>query len=260
MNEIEKFESDCKKEISLMGKNEEIKILSNKYLKKLNKLKYSYHFEHLGRPIIQYPQDIVALQEIIWKVKPDLIIETGIAHGGSLILSASMLAMIDVTEAMESNITLNPNKSKRKVIGIDIDIREHNRIEIEKHPMSSMIQMIQGSSTDSKIVQKVKDIAKNYKKIMICLDSNHTHEHVLNELNAYANLTSINSYCVVMDTVIEDIGDDYDWADRGWKVGNNPKTAVFEFLKKNNDFIIDKSIDDKILISVAPDGYLKKIK
>ena len=145
-------------------------------------------------------------------------------------------------------------------MGIDIDIRDHNRIEIEKHPMSSMIQMIQGSSTDSQIINKVHEIAKNYNKILVCLDSNHTHEHVLNELNAYANLTSLNSYCIVMDTVIEDIGDDYDWNNRNWTVGNNPKTAVHEFLKSNNNFEIDKSIDNKLLISVAPDGYLKKIK
>ena len=260
MNELKKFESECKKEISLMGANKEIKILSNDYIKKLNKLKYSYHFKHLGRPIIQYPQDIVALQEIIWEVKPDLIIETGIAHGGSLILSASMLALIDVSDAIESNVAINPRESKRKVIGIDIDIRDHNKIEIEKHPMSTMIQMIQGPSTDPEIVAKVKDIAKDYKKILICLDSNHTHEHVLNELNAYANLTTVDSYCIVMDTVIEDLGENLEWVDRTWSVGNNPKTAVFEFLKENNNFKIDKSIDNKLQISVAPDGYLKRIK
>jgi len=260
MNNIEKFEKECNEEIAFMGKNKEIKNLSNQYLKKLNKLKYSYHFKHLGRPIIQYPQDIVAIQEIIWEVKPDLIIETGIAHGGSLILSASMLSLIDISEAIQSNSSINPNESKRKVLGIDIDIRDHNRIEIEKHPMSSMIQMIQGSSTDSQIINKVHEIAKNYNKILVCLDSNHTHEHVLNELNAYANLTSLNSYCIVMDTVIEDIGDDYDWNNRNWTVGNNPKTAVHEFLKSNNNFEIDKSIDNKLLISVAPDGYLKRIR
>lgn len=260
MNETKKFESECREGISLLGKNDEIKKLTNTYIKKLNKLKYSYHFKHLGRPIIQYPQDIVALQEIIWEVKPDLIIETGIAHGGSLILSASMLALIDMSEAIESNVTLNPAESKRKVIGIDIDIREHNKIEIEKHPMSSRIQMIQGPSTDSKIVEKVKNIAKKYNKILICLDSNHTHEHVLNELNAYASLTSIDSYCVVMDTIVEDIGENYDWVGRDWSIGNNPKTAVFEFLKENNNFEIDNSIDNKLQISVAPDGYLKRVK
>ena len=260
MSEVKKFQSDCEKEISLMGENEEIKKMSNNYIQKLNQLKYSYHFKYLGRPIIQYPQDIIALQEIVWEFKPDLIIETGIAHGGSLILSASILALIDICEAIENNKIFDPRKSKRKVIGIDIDIREHNRKEIEKHPMFSRIHMIQGSSTDLKIIEKVKKISKKYNKILVCLDSNHSHDHVLNELNAYANLVSVDSYCIVMDTIIEEIGDNFEWVGRNWSKGNNPKTAVFEFLKENKNFQIDKNIDNKLQISVAPDGYLKKIR
>ena len=223
-----------------------------------NRLKYSYHFESLGRPIIQYPQDMVAMQELIWQVKPDLIIETGIAHGGSLILNASMLALLDMCEAIESGSTLNPKQSSRKVLGIDIDIRAHNRAAIEAHPMASRIQMIEGSSIAPEIIEQVNNIAKDFKRVLVCLDSNHTHDHVLAELEAYAPLTSVGSYCVVFDTIVEDMPADM-FPDRPWGPGNNPKTAVWEYLKTHPEFEIDKSIQHKLLITVAPDGYLKRI-
>lgn len=222
-------------------------------------VKYSYNFSWLGRPIIQYPQDMVAMQELIWQIKPDLIIETGIAHGGSLIFSASMLAMLDVCDAIESGSTLDPKHSKRKVLGLDIDIREHNRKAIEAHPMASRIQMIQGSSIATEVIEQVKQIASEYKTILICLDSNHTHEHVLAELEAYAPLTSMGSYCVVFDTLIEDMPSEM-FPDRPWGHGDNPKTAVWEYLKTHNEFEIDKSIQHKLLITVAPDGYLKRVR
>ena len=221
--------------------------------------KYSYNFTSLGRPIIQYPQDMVAMQELIWRVKPDLIIETGIAHGGSLIMSASMLALLDMCEAIESGTVLDPKSSKRKVLGLDIDIRKHNREAIEAHPMSSRIQMIQGSSIVPELVEQVKSVAKNHQRVLVCLDSNHTHDHVLAELEAYAPLTSVGSYCIVFDTIVEDMPKSM-FLDRPWGPGNNPKTAVWEYLKTHPEFEIDKSIDHKLLISVAPDGYLKRVK
>jgi cephalosporin hydroxylase len=220
--------------------------------------KYSYSFSYLGRPIIQYPQDIVAIQELIWQIKPDLIIETGIAHGGSLILSASMLALLDMSDAIEAGQVMDPQKSKRKVLGIDIDIRAHNRAAIEAHPMASRIQMIQGSSIAPEVIAQVQQIAEAYSRILVCLDSNHTHDHVLAELNAYAPLTSIGSYCVVFDTIVEDMPEDM-FPDRPWGPGNNPKTAVWEYLKTHPEFEMDKSIQHKLLITVAPDGYLKRI-
>lgn len=219
---------------------------------------YSYNFKWLGRPIIQYPQDMAAMQEIIWEVKPDLIIETGIAHGGSLIFSASMLALLDMCEATEQKKSLNPAQSKRKVLAVDIDIREINRAAIEAHPMSSRIQMIQGSSIAPDVVAQIKAIAPHYSRIMVCLDSNHTHEHVLEELKAYAPLVSEGSYCVVFDTIVDDLPKNL-FPDRPWGSGDNPKTAVWEFLKSHPEFEIDKSIDHKLLISVAPDGYLKRV-
>jgi len=219
---------------------------------------YSYNFAWQGRPIIQYPQDMVAVQELIWQIKPDLIIETGIAHGGSLILSASMLALLDMCDAIETGATLNPKESKRKVLGIDIDIRAHNRAAIEAHPMASRIQMIQGSSIAPDIIAQVHAVAANYTRVLVMLDSNHTHAHVLDELQAYAPLTSVGSYCCVFDTMVEDMPKEM-FPDRPWGPGDNPKTAVWEYLKTHPEFEIDKSIQHKLLITVAPDGYLRRV-
>lgn len=221
--------------------------------------KYSYNFSWQGRPIIQYPQDIVALQELIWNVKPDLIIETGIAHGGSLILSASMLALLDMYDALASENVTDIRITRRKVLGIDIDIRAHNRQAVEAHPLSSRIQMIQGSSISPAIIEQVKNIAAGHQKILVILDSNHTHDHVLAELEAYAPCTSVGSYCVVFDTVVEDMSKEM-FPDRPWGPGNNPKTAVWKYLSQHNEFEIDRSIQDQLLITVAPDGYLKRVR
>lgn len=221
--------------------------------------KYSYNFSWLGRPIIQYPQDMIAMQELVWQVRPDLIIETGIAHGGSLIFSASMLALLDMCDAIETGETIDPKQSKRKVLGIDIDIRAHNRTAIEAHPMISRIQMIQGSSIAPDVVEQVRQVAKNYGRILVCLDSNHTQDHVLAELEVYAPLTSVGSYCVVFDTIVEDMPADM-FPDRPWGPGDNPKTAVWEYLKTHPEFEIDKSIEHKLLITVAPDGFLKRVR
>jgi cephalosporin hydroxylase len=221
--------------------------------------KYSYNFSWLSRSIIQYPQDIVAMQELIWQIKPDLIIETGIAHGGSLVLSASMLALIDYCEAVEVGKALSPRRSHRKVLGIDIDIRAHNRAAIEAHPLAHKIQMIQGSSVSPDITAQVQDVAKDYRSILVLLDSNHTHEHVLAELSCYAPLTSKGSYCVVFDTIIEYLPENA-FRNRPWARGNNPATAVREYLKTHPEFEIDESIQTKLLITVAPDGYLKRVR
>jgi cephalosporin hydroxylase len=234
-----------------------LKSLAQQWILESMKRKYLYNFDWLGRPIIQYPQDMVAIQEIIWQVRPTLIIETGIAHGGSLILSASMLALLDYCEAVECSTLINPSDSRRKVVGIDIEIREHNRAAIEVHPMGSKIEMIEGSSTDQGVVNKVAQIAKDHSSVMVLLDSNHTHEHVLGELDAYANLVSVGSYCVVFDTFVEDMPPGY-FADRPWDKGNSPRTAVVEFLKDHSEFVVDESIQNKLLITVAPGGFLKR--
>jgi cephalosporin hydroxylase len=233
-----------------------IDILAKEFFIESVKKRYSYNFDWLDRKIIQYPQDIIAMQELIWNIRPDLIIETGIAHGGSLVFSASILALLDYCDAVRSSKTLDPMRPNRKVLGIDIDIREHNRLAIEMHPMSSRIEMIQGSSISPEIVAQVYERAKGKTSILLCLDSNHTHDHVLAELEAYSPLVTTGSYCVVFDTVIEDIPVD---GSRNWGPGNSPKSAVHEFLKNHPEFLIDKKIDEKLRISVAPDGYLKRI-
>ena len=209
------FKKELRKRINSYSKNKELKKAANRFMVESTQPKYSYNFTWLGRPIIQYPQDIVAVQEIIFEVKPDLIIETGIAHGGSLILNASMLAQLDLDEAIKKGVTMNPTESKRKVLAVDIDIRSHNREAIEAHHMSSRIQMIQGSSIDFNIARQVQEIACNYQKVLVFLDSNHTHDHVLSELEFYAPLTSIGSYCVVFDTIVEDMPEDI-YPDRDW--------------------------------------------
>lgn len=258
MQHYKNFKLECATEIQNMGSDIALNKLTNDWIQLANQFKYSYHFEWQGRPVIQYPQDLIAMQEIIWETRPDLIIETGIAHGGSLIFSASQLALLDMVDAIESGEIINPRESKRKVLAIDIDIRNHNRIAIESHPMASRIDMIQGSSISSEVIEKVRAISQSYKRILVCLDSNHTHDHVLEELKAYGPLVSKGSYCVVFDTIVEDMPNAI-VIDRPWGVGNNPKTAVWEFLKTHTEFKVDKEIQNKLLITVAPDGYLKKI-
>jgi len=210
------------------------------------------------------------MQDLILSIKPDLVIETGIAHGGSIVMSASMLALVDYCDAVDAGTMLDPQNPKRKVLGIDIDIRDHNKKELLKSPMASRIDMIEGSSISEEIIAQVHEYAKPYKKILIFLDSNHTHQHVLEELRAYAPLVSKDSYCVVYDTVIEDLPGDQ-FPDRPWGPGNSPKTAVFQYLDEIKvspldgvdgeklKFSIDKDIENKIQITVAPDGYLKRI-
>lgn len=256
---IEQFNNERKARISDYELDTEFFNLSQQWLETSMRKKYVYNFEWLGRPIIQYPQDMVAMQELIWQVKPDLIIETGIAHGGSLIMSASLLAMLDYCDAAENGHLLDPANPRRKVLGLDIDIRTHNRTTIEAHPMAKRIDMIQGSSISPEVITQVLEYAKGFKCILVCLDSNHTHDHVLAELEAYAPLVTLGSYCVVFDTFVEDMPDDL-FPDRPWRPGNSPKTAVWKYIKAHQEFVIDKSIQHKLLITVAPEGYLKRIK
>lgn len=258
MDPIIKFENEVKNNIQRLGDSKELPAESLNWMLKAGITgAYTYNFKWAGRPIIQFPQDIVAMQELIWEIKPDLIIETGIAHGGSLLMSASLMALLDYCEASEKSLPVDPHKTNRKVLGIDIDIRSHNRFAIESHPLKHHIHMIEGSSIDVNVITKVKDFAKRFKRILVCLDSMHTHDHVLAELEAYAPLVSQGSYCVVFDTIIEDMPENM-FSDRPWGKGNNPKTAAWEYLKAHPEFEIDKNIQNKLLITVAPDGYLRR--
>jgi len=243
----QEFIEECKQRIAGY-EHSALQHAAHRFMLESTAPKYSYNFTWMGRPIIQYPQDIVAMQELIWRIQPDLIIETGIAHGGSLIFSASML---------ELNAACGGPKDA-KVLGIDIDIRKHNREAIEAHPMSQRIQMIEGSSIAPEIIKQVHQKAVGKSKVLVCLDSNHTHDHVLAELKAYAELTTVGSYCVVFDTIVEDLPTDM-FPDRPWGPSNNPKTAVLEYLNSHPEFQIDHLMDSKLLISVAPNGYLQRV-
>lgn len=244
MDPIKKFETEKKERIHEQQQNKELQKLSTSFFLETVKAGYSYNFTWMGRPIIQYPQDMVAMQEIIWDIKPDLIVETGIAHGGSLIFYASLLELI----------------GKGEILGIDIDIREHNKAQIENHSMFKRIKMLEGSSISEEIVEQVKEYVKGKSTVLVVLDSNHSHDHVLKELELYAPFVTSGSYIVVFDTVVENMPSDYDWGDRPWGKGNNPLTAVRAFLSKNKEFEVDEAIDAKLAISVAPGGYLKKIR
>jgi cephalosporin hydroxylase len=241
-NPVEQYKKECQTRIAEQAEDKKFIELSHQWILEAFHHKYMYNYAWMGRPIIQLPFDILAMQEIIWNVQPDLIIETGIAHGGSLIAYAGMMEM----------------RGKGHVLGIDIDIRAHNRKEIETHPMSRRITMFEGSSVSNEMAERVRKFAADYKTILVVLDSNHTHEHVTEELEIYAPLASKGSYCVVFDTIVEDMPAG-SFPDRPWDKGNNPKTAVREYLKTHPEFEIDKDIQNKLLITVAPDGYLRRI-
>jgi cephalosporin hydroxylase len=243
------FDEEVEERIAANGRNAALRRAADAFLRESIQPKYSYNFSWLGRPIIQYPQDMVAMQELVWAVQPDLIVETGIAHGGSLIMYASLL---------ELNAACGGPPDAR-VVGVDIDIRAHNRAAIEAHPMHRRITMIEGSSVDPAVVAQVGDAAAGRQRVLVCLDSNHTHDHVLAELHAYAPMTSVGSYCVVFDTVIEDLPAGM-FPDRPWDPGNNPKTAVHEYLTSHPEFEADRRVEGKLMISAAHGGYLKRVR
>ena len=241
-DDTKQFEIEKDERVRSYAKNKELLTTGQEFLLNSLKQKYSYNFHWMGLPIIQYPQDIVALQEIIWDTQPDLIIETGVARGGSLLLYASLLEMI---------------QSNGIVVGIDIDIRKHNRKRIVEHTLSHRIRLIENSSLDKTTIAEVKRYTEGKKRIMVTLDSNHTHQHVLDELNLYAPLVSEGCYLVVFDTVVEDMPSE-SFSDRPWGKGDNPKTAVVEFISQNKDFQIDQLLEQKLIISAAPSGYLRR--
>jgi cephalosporin hydroxylase len=240
----EQFDAENRARIAAMAGDSALRALTREWFTASCQYRYSYHFTWLGLPMIQYPQDVMAMQEIIWRTRPELIVETGIARGGSLVFFASMLAMIGPAG---------------RVVGVDLDIRSHNRVAIENHPLAKRITMLDGSSTDAAIVEEVHAIARPMHSILVVLDSNHTHEHVLRELELYSPLVRKGDYLIVMDTVVEDLPAEL-YPDRPWRPGDSPRTAVQAFLKSNNRFQVDEEIENKLLLTVAPGGYLKCVK
>lgn len=244
MDPSSEFEHERKQRIASYAQNKALQDQAQAFLHTSLEAKYSFNFTWLGRPVIQHPQDLLAMQEVVWKVKPDFIIETGIAHGGSLIFYASMLALLG---------------GRRRVVGIDVDVRSHNRDAIEQHPLAKYITLLEGSSTDEETVRQVRDIAKDSTRILVSLDSNHTHEHVLAELNSYADLVTEGSYMIVFDGIIETMPLEYSDG-RPWGPGNSPLTAIQAFLAERDDFEIDHELEDKLLVSAAPSGYLRRLR
>lgn len=257
MDHYARFRADGLAEIRAAGRDSEFTGLTRRWIDLSAKHRYTYHFDWMGRPAIQFPQDMLAVQELVWRIRPEVIIEVGVAHGGSLVFSASLLAMLDYAEAVQDGRSFDPRASVRRAIGIDIDIRPHNREAIEAHPMAHLIRLVEGSSVDPEIVAQVHALARTDGPVLVILDSNHTHDHVLAELEAYGPLVTPGSYCIVFDTVIENMAPG-SFPDRPWDVGNNPMTALRAWLKTRTDFVIDTDIADKLQITVAPDGFLRR--
>ena len=268
-SEDRKFADYVRANIESAGRDAAFNGLSQVWVRECIRHNYAQNFTWLGRPVIQVPQDLYAIQELIWACRPDLIVETGIAHGGSLVMSASMLALLDYCDAVAAGGVLDPQASRRKVVGVDIDIRAHNRAAIDAHPMRHKIHTIEGSSVAPEIARQIVAQAKGYDRVMVFLDSSHTHEHVLAELELYAPLVSKDSYCVVWDTGVEDLPADM-CSNRPWGKGNNPKTAVHEYMRRLGEegrkasdggalqFDYDRTIEHKLMITASPDGFLKR--
>ncbi|MEK4734117.1 cephalosporin hydroxylase family protein [Paenibacillus sp. FSL L8-0641] len=237
------FELEKRENVKRQAADTNLKRTAHDFILQQAQYNYTYNFTWLGMPIIQFPQDIIALQEMIWSVKPDVIIETGIARGGSIIFHSSLQKLIG---------------NDGIVIGIDIDIRPHNRDAIENHPFSDNVFLIEGDSTSVEVIKEVHEVISERKSVLVILDSNHTHEHVLRELEVYSPFVTKESYLVVLDTIVEDMPDHF-FGNRPWKKGNSPKSAVRQFLQENKRFTVDASIENKLLITVAPGGYLKCI-
>jgi cephalosporin hydroxylase len=243
MDEIVRFSDEVKANVDQLMADADMQARSRAWLVEITRHRYTYNFTWLGRPVIQLPQDLLAVQEIVWQVRPDLIVETGIAHGGSLVHSASLLELLG---------------GEGLVVGIDVDIRAHNREAIEAHPLAKRIHLIEGSSTDPGVAAAVRELARGRRAVLVLLDSDHTHAHVLRELELYAPLVTRGSYLIVFDTLIEDLPAEL-FAGRRWGKGNNPKTAVWQFLKTTERFTIDDRLAGKLLLTCAPDGYLRCI-
>ena len=255
---VESFIQERDERIRELVEDRSFRALSTNWVKQAMRQQYVYNFDWLGRPIIQFPQDVHAMQEMVWATRPDVIIETGIAHGGSLILSASLLALLDYCDAMQQGRSFDPRSSRRQVVGVDIDIRPHNRAALEQHPLFHKLELIEGSSVEPSTIDAVRDAVGTTERVMVCLDSMHTHDHVLAELDAYASMTTLGCYCAVFDTFVEDMPQGF-YRNRPWDVGNNPKTAVHEWLKQNPQFEIDAGLAAKLAVTAAPDGFLRRI-
>jgi cephalosporin hydroxylase len=237
---IAAFRAEVERNVDALGRADDARAASARWLRATHDLKYDYNFTWFGRPILQLPQDVMALQEIVFAVRPQLVVETGVAHGGSLVFFASLLELL----------------GEGRVVGIDVEIREHNRREIEAHALARRIDLVQGSSADDATFEAVRAHAHGCERVLVVLDSDHTEAHVLQELRLYSRLVTPGSYLVVCDTIIEDLGPGA-CPGRPWGPGNSPKSAVAKFLAEDDRFEVDLRIEHKLLLTNSPGGYLR---
>lgn len=243
MSDRDAFDKECRENAARMAADTDLHATAIELIARSAPYKYTYNFRWLGLPVIQLPQDLIALQEVIWRVQPKVIIETGVARGGSLVFYASLLQLLG---------------GDRRVVGIEVELRAHNRAAIEGHPMAKWITLVDGSSVDPAVVSRVGALAADG-PVVVVLDSNHTREHVRAELEAYAPMVQAGGYLVVLDTLIEHMPAEL-YGDRPWAPGNSPFTAVQEFLATTDRFVVDTELEQTLLLSVAPSGYLKCVK
>jgi cephalosporin hydroxylase len=243
-DDFQAFAAERRAALDRVGANERLTADAASFVAEAAENRYTYGWDWLGLPVLQFPQDIVAVQELIWRIRPGVVVETGVARGGSLVLSASILELLG---------------GDGFVLGVDIDVRPHNRRAIESHPLAHRISLVEGSAIDDVVLDEVRARVGDRQPVLVLLDSMHTHDHVLAELEAYSELVQAGSYLVVFDTVIDDLpAEQFD--DRPWGPGNSPKSAVHAFLERNDRFEIDTDIDARLLISSAPNGYLRCIR
>jgi cephalosporin hydroxylase len=229
---------DGEREVDIYSE-EGFRVLSHLWTRSNWHNRLSYEVAWLGIPIIQLPEDMVVMQELIWKVRPDVIVESGIAHGGALVLYASILELL----------------GRGKVVGVDVEIRKYNRLAIEAHPLSHRIELIEGDSLADETVQEVRSRITPGERVMVALDSNHTREHVLGELERYAPLVTPNSYLVVFDSVMALVAD-APAAGEGW-AEDNPLEAVRRFMDGNDDFEVDRAYE-RLAVTYCQGGVLRR--
>lgn len=242
----EEFNRNSVMQSEALGRDKELFDRSLELVLELDRFDYSYLWTWLGVPIIQMPADVMATQEVIWTTKPDIIIETGVARGGSVLFMASILELI----------------GKGRVIGIDIDIRPHNRASIESHPMSKRVSLIEGPSDTSETLERVKALIPEGASVMVVLDSDHSRDHVLAELRTYGPLVTKGCYLVVADTLVGYVDEANAPRKRSkvWFKGNEPLSALNDYLKETDRFEVDPVINGKLVISSSPGGYLRCIE
>ena len=240
------FEAAQQENALKLGQADTVFDQSKKLVIDLNTYGYPYMWTWFGVPIIQLPADIMATQEVIWQVKPDVIIETGVARGGSVLFMASLLEMM----------------GNGTVIGVDIDIRAHNRAAIEDHPMSGRVQLVEGPSTHPDTLARVRALIPEGARVMVVLDSDHSRAHVLDECRAYGELVTEGSYLVVADTLLGHMTPEEAPQDRSkhWSVGDEPLAAVHDYLAETDRFEPDAAINGKLVLSSSPGGYLKCVR